>query len=234
MKKLGFTMAELLVTLGIIAVVAAMTAPMVGGLLPDKNKATVLKIYKTVSEINEEVLNDPTIYRRTDNCTGLDCTDVAGDVKYQPSESSPDYNSDVGWSFYSGRYKYARVLFVNLNKNHDTQIRVGTDGNVATMQFTTTDNLVWYVSGNGQPGSVHQIMIDTNPDGGNNCSYGEGCTNKPDRFLFNVSNKGIVSGADPLTRAYLSNTEKMNDKKTDYARAAAILAEEQAASQSGN
>ena len=61
MKK-GFTLAELLVTLGTIGVLAAITAPMITGLMPDKNKMMVIKAYKTLSDINQELLDDPSIY----------------------------------------------------------------------------------------------------------------------------------------------------------------------------
>jgi len=46
MKKLGFTLSEIIVTLCIIGVVAAITAPLIENLVPDKNKMMVLKYYK--------------------------------------------------------------------------------------------------------------------------------------------------------------------------------------------
>ena len=46
MKKFGFTLAEVIVTLGIIGLLAAITAPLLGSLTPDQNKIKVLKAYK--------------------------------------------------------------------------------------------------------------------------------------------------------------------------------------------
>ena len=54
MKKNGFTLAELLIAIGIIGIVAAVTAPQLNKLLPDENKSKVLKAYKALNDINEE------------------------------------------------------------------------------------------------------------------------------------------------------------------------------------
>ena len=50
------------------------------------------------------------------------------------------------------------------------------------------------------------------------CFYSSSCP-KPRAFKFQVDTYGNVTGADPLTKAYLENPNKLNDKKADYARA---------------
>ena len=49
MKK-GFTLAELLITMGIIGVIAAILAPAIGNLMPDSNKGKVLKVYNALTK----------------------------------------------------------------------------------------------------------------------------------------------------------------------------------------
>ena len=56
MNKKGFTLAEVLIALAIIGVTAAITAPMLSSLMPDKHKAMVLKYYKTITDINKDLL----------------------------------------------------------------------------------------------------------------------------------------------------------------------------------
>ena len=41
-------------------------------------------------------------------------------------------------------------------------------------------------------------------------------------FSFNIDINGAVTGRDALTKAYLENPSKLNDKKADYARAKAL------------
>ena len=43
MKKFGFTLAELLITLTIVGISVALVAPAVSNIMPDANKAKVLK-----------------------------------------------------------------------------------------------------------------------------------------------------------------------------------------------
>ena len=57
MRKMGFTLSEVLIALTIIGVVAAISAPLVNNVIPDKNKAIVLKAHKTISDINSEILD---------------------------------------------------------------------------------------------------------------------------------------------------------------------------------
>ena len=41
MKRRGFTLTEVLVTIGILGIVTAVMAPVISNLIPDKNKAQV-------------------------------------------------------------------------------------------------------------------------------------------------------------------------------------------------
>lgn len=62
MKKSGFTLTEVLVALGIVGIVAAITVPALENLLPDKDKIEVLKTYKVIRDINEEIKNDKRVW----------------------------------------------------------------------------------------------------------------------------------------------------------------------------
>ncbi len=55
MKKFGFTLAEILITLGVVGVVAALTLPTF--IMSTKDKANVAKLSKTVSEFETAVSN---------------------------------------------------------------------------------------------------------------------------------------------------------------------------------
>lgn len=62
MKKRAFTLSELMVTMAIIGVVAALTAPAMTNLFPDKNKAKVLRYNALLESAISAALEDETIY----------------------------------------------------------------------------------------------------------------------------------------------------------------------------
>ena len=202
MKRRGFTLAEVLITLAIIGVVAAAMAPTIGNLIPDKNKAQVIKIYKTIADINESLLNNPSLYYSggTD-CQGLKCTQ-------QPLDSP--YNMD---SKYSGNTKYPYLLASHLQTTDDPVT------NVTGIKFTTVDGIVWYVW--YYPTGRAQIKIDLNGDEKPNKVYSTNC-DKPDSFMFNLDADGKLQPGDALTDAYLKNPVKLNDKKKDYKTAESL------------
>ncbi len=55
MKKFGFTLMEVIIALGIVGVVAAISTPLLNNLIPDKDKIAVLKTYKIIGDINNEI-----------------------------------------------------------------------------------------------------------------------------------------------------------------------------------
>ena len=83
MKKFGFTLSEILITVGIVGVVAALTAPAVSNIMPDRNKMMFMKNYKELTTITEKLLQDPELYyttytldadgKKVPTCVGLSC-----------------------------------------------------------------------------------------------------------------------------------------------------------------
>ena len=191
MKKRGFTLAELLITLAIIGVAAALIIPLIGRITPDKYKPRVMKYYSEVAKATDEMLSDTGIYyaERDNNgkttCFGLACQGTPG---------VPPYNS----SDYSGGVKYKNLLFSYLGIK---------DGEYK-------DGSSWSVESDGDDGYV--ITVDA--DGG---SKGKGCTynpescKKPDIFKFKVDKYGKVTPDDSMSRAYFENSENANNRKKD-------------------
>lgn len=201
MKKIGFTLAEVLVALTIIGVLAAITAPMLDSIIPDKNKVKVLKAYTTISKINQDLLNDPSLYMTDNNdppCEGLACTDAPSDPRYRGI---------------NGARKYGSLVRQKMNISAFAVVPNG----VGEM-FTTADGIQWTIRYEGA--NDHHITIDLDTDSNSNCSF-DTCANgtKPDRFEFTVLDNGTVRGRDSLTKAYLMNPNKLNDKSTDLAKA---------------
>ena len=127
MNKKGFTLAEVVVTLGVVGVVAAVTAPSLVNLIPDKNKVQMLKAYKLINDANIEFLNDPGFYMTDGSCVGLDCDDA-------PLRPIPGVSEDE----IKGGIKYGRLL---CHKMHSDGCSTGTN----KVSFTTPDGVYWEI-----------------------------------------------------------------------------------------
>lgn len=228
MKKRGFTLTELLITLGIIGVAAALAAPVVTNIIPDKNKMIYMKNYKELATITQKMLNDPELYQpeyaiagdggydydgdgtidfqpgsKYPTCVGLGCTQQPTKAGYTATE---DQNGD-----YKDSKKYPYLLADFMGS------RMQPTGN-----FITNDNTSWYLESLGNGEYRVTIFIDNSEaDGG--CSYSEECNKNCRKFIFNVDNHGNVTAGDYLGQAYLLNPVNMNDKKADYAQAKLLL-----------
>ena len=121
MKKKGFTLAELLITMGIIGIVAAILAPSLGNLKPDSDKAKVLKVYNTLLKVNQEMIEDPGLYTGEDG------------FKDTSAPNNPDYSSCTSGT------KYACILVKKLEAQ---------DINISGTKYTfkTDDGIKWEIS----------------------------------------------------------------------------------------
>ena len=71
-KKKGFTMAEMLVCLAVISVVATILIPTLGRIKPDKEKTMFKKAYSIAERVIYELVNDGELYPSTDIHAGFD------------------------------------------------------------------------------------------------------------------------------------------------------------------
>ena len=203
MKKQGFTLAELLITLGIIGVAAALLVPNLGKVLPDRNKITVLNTAKVINEITTNLMNNDGLYYNIDRCVGLACNATPKTAPYNDNK-------------YSGDSKYSRLLISNLNVDGD----VNEEANASAFKFKTTDGVFWTVTPTAITGGA-TIMIDVNGESkGKNCSFDTSSCKKPDQYVFVVDQMGKLHPGDPLTAAYTMNQTKTKNKKNDYTLAA--------------
>lgn len=198
MKKQGFTLVELLLVLGIIAIIAAVAAPALGNLMPDKNKVKVLKTYKVINDLTQDLLHDPGIYE----CPKLSCGEAP---------QREDFDQAKG----PAKFSYWFTQRMDIAKSYWEGI---SHSDFGTHKFTTKDGMYWFISVSNINGNI-EILINVDgkeaQDSGKSCSYSSSCEN-PNQFKFVVDDNGNVWGNDPLTRAYLANPYKMNDKKNDF------------------
>ena len=88
MIKKGFTLSEMLITLGIIGVIAAVTVPAVVGHLPCKSKINFLKAYNSLTTIISDISSDDMLYPATCANKDLTCTDEPLDKSSLPEPAN--------------------------------------------------------------------------------------------------------------------------------------------------
>lgn len=205
MKKFGFTLTELLLSMTILGVIGAVAVSSVNKILPDKDKAIVLKVYKTVSDINNEMFTNPSLYIMDSSCTKiLLCTAAPMDGKH---------------SNCTGTDKYPYLLGSHLILDNEGAISK-TEGTENKYSFTTEDGIAWELTAKAD--GSYKIKIDTKRGDRSACFFDSDSCQKPRLFEFDLSNGGVLSGSDNLTKAYLQNPSNLNDRKNDLNKAATM------------
>ncbi len=212
MRNKGFTLSELLVSIGIIGVIAALVIPQMHNAMPDRDKAKVLKAYKTLNDTNNEIFNNPSLYMYNDTCQHiLNCWQKPLDKDTNPKHDSNNYQ---------GPNKYPALLSEYLNVS--SPVSASSVGNSSDYSFTTSDGITWVLSCAIQTGGVplrkYTITIDVGNPKRQACTYSSSCKN-PGQFQFELTNDGKLVAVDALTRAYLMNPNNLNDRDTDLKKA---------------
>lgn len=196
MNKKGFTIAELLVTLSLIAILAVIVAPAVSNLVPDKNKAKVIKYHSLISEAIESILNDEDLYKPY----------VKYDVNDTESEEPIITYNDLS---------IVKGGFINV-------LKAKLDLDNSTGDLKLPDDSTWKITENSDGTSSIEIELDRNASG---TIYNNANVNlkKVDTFVFKIDKYGTLSAGDALTDAYLKNPLKMNTRKEDFESAKKFL-----------
>lgn len=224
MFKRGFTLQELLITIGVIGIVAAICAPAVVNMVPDKTKTMYMKAYTTLSNLTNEILNDSTLYYTTydasgnPSCEGMRCSDNPFGAFY----NSQDY--------YVGATKYPAILASKMNLIEDEPNYDNTSPTAAMVWFTTIDGVYWNFKVDTKSdidvvgGKKYETELTINTDSSidSPCMYSSSCKN-PTQFKFIIDNNGGIKPADALGMAYLQNATDMHAAKTDRTLASEIV-----------
>lgn len=136
MKKFGFTLAELLVSLTVIAIAATLTATIAGDLVPDKNKVKVLKFHSAISNALESMFNNENLYHPGQiikgkqvvaSCEGVEC--FGGFSNFQDLLIARVPQSFMGgtWNIKEDGDDYIITLDVNPNNNAQTSYTADVD-----------------------------------------------------------------------------------------------------------
>ena len=206
MKKIkyGFTLAEILVVMGIIVFLLLMVIPNMKNIMPNHDKMLLKKAYFMAERIVNELVNDENLYPGDE--TGLhplaDTTRV-----YEPRIDK----TIEGETKFCVLFK-ARITNIIATPYACSDAQYGMnysapDGGtyVPPVSFTTSDGIDWVIPKTSFS-SWAEIDIDVNGVAkGVNCKYDATTCPKPDRFTFKVYSNGKITVSDTKGLDYLSD-----------------------------
>ena len=176
--KKGFTLSEVLVTLGVVSVLAAVIVPAVMKVTPDTKKVMFRKAYFSLEEAVGKLINDDTNYPELTSFSGGDCTIDGITVQ------CGFHNTDItGTLVPAGQDKFCYLLSENMNIIGTVDCATtSVKANSSNWSFKTTDGIRWrlyYALSNTfslkkEPYSYtyYRIIFDVNGDKPPNCHYG--------------------------------------------------------------
>ncbi len=225
MKEKGYTLAEVLIALGIVGVLAAVMLPMVNKYKPDTTKVLYLNTYDALAETISAAANNGGYYVR-DNGTFS--------FEKHPFANLDDYtdNTNNSHRIAGGQNKLCRVMAENFNiidelstissgntvcrnnavYNPDNFSADFTNKNGVAFMITTSTNAPQKNNNNYQT----DIVIDINGiNKGDNCIYNANSCKKPDRFTFRVSADAELQPTDEMGIRYLETRTNLKYKKVE-------------------
>ena len=231
----GYTIAELLITLGIIAVISALLGVAIVKLKPDSDKVMYLKQYDAVMNVTSEIVNNSRLYptcQDSENTTGEENWDCTKRPLFNIAQTNAGGKSVEG----IGKYCDLLAMMLSGKKLADNSCSLNptyADGKW-TPTFTTKNGSEWLVSTsrstfgdaeNGYSASYQtEVYFDLNGAKGPNCLYNKDKCKKPDRFKLLVAADGTVIVADPMGQAYVNTRKNLNKKSLEIADSAGIVA----------
>ena len=214
MKKSGFTLAEALISLAIIGIVAAIAAPMISRYKPDEDKVTFLRSYDAIVEIVKNVADNTRLYP----LTGLDSNGNIVDYSDNPLENKvkiEDYKgTGVSYPSDTTKDKLCEILADSF-KASPNRTCDSSKLKLEEVNFSTKEGIDFYMETrmsylrNLGPGMIKKIpykttiKFDINGSEGPNCVYGASGCIKPDQFEVLVSSAGRVVASDVMAQKFL-------------------------------
>lgn len=222
MKKNGFTLSELIISLSVIGIASALMMPAITKMMPDKYKTKTINVHSKIVTAVDTLLDDDAIYWCEDNRDeeGLSCDGRA---------QKAIYRNDAR---YEGANKFENLMIDQLGLEDarnpiDNYRWMSSDGAYWRFERGCDANRdgSFVANANGtcpvNNTLCYRITVDLNGALGNkrpNRIFGQNGEQKPDRFRFRVDNYGGVTPDDAMSATYLRNSFKSADKKSDRER----------------
>lgn len=204
-RSLAFSLGEVLVTLAVIGVIAAIILPAVKQTQPDRQKVLFKKAYSNIERVVTEIINDDYLYPEA---TKTDGTPYEG----LDNTSMVEINDDT--TTYRGNNKFCNLMALKLNTISTDDIHCpgtpGGNGSYGTPSFITNEGIAYYIPSTDFATDA-TITIDTNGEKAPNCKFNATTCKTPDIYEILISADGGIHVDGDLEKAYLRSTSVMKD-----------------------
>lgn len=206
MMKKGFTLAEMVVTLGLIGVLAVILMPMLRDVQPNEEMLKFKKAYYIAERVIAELVNDEDLYPDSDDPEVPQFFGNTARANYKGG----DYDGDT---------KFCGLFAAKLNRSSEVDCTEKTfaDGTAPSGNVTTSDSMVWIlpITNFADADTAEEIQIDVNGNKAPNCFYNAEACARPDRFTIKVFQDGRVMVDGPMEIEYLNRTKISKDARNE-------------------
>ncbi len=205
MKKLAFTLTELIVALGVIGILCAVLLPVIQNLLPNQNVIMAKRAYYVAQETVSDLIND-------DNCYP-DKTLLSADARVGFDDGEGYINCYAYPAGSSSSSKFMSLFASRLDKSSD----------LSGGEFTTKDGINWKFTSvdfkTNDATSYATLVVDVNGEDKPNCgdvTNKTNCSSRKrsfDQFAMKVYADGAIEILDEWVKDAVHVNKDMTEDK---------------------
>ncbi len=180
-KKIAFTLAEALIVLSIVAILASLSIVATTKSKPDEHIIMFRRAYSTTAKTVQSLLNDSSLYP---DANGAENTSQLGSVSFNKrglrGNGGDRSTNNFAFNFMS-----------RLNTIDGSSSMSCTGSRPATSSFSTADGIYWSITDNIQSSGYAYIDVQLNGQG-KGCAFDISTCPMPTNFTFKVGKLGNI------------------------------------------
>ncbi len=222
MKNKAFTLAEGLMVLSIVSVLAAVSVTAVSNAKPDESIIMFRRGYKMMSTIINDMLNDRELYPYalerytgvaipTDSLLGsTNAIKGFGDNSITETMKANNPYLNCAVNSCDADFKFADIFIHKANPVSFNDV-LPLQPNKTKKEMVTPDGMYWYIYSDSSmaiAGALGPMTITLYTNGkGKGCTYHATNCKYPTNFIFNIQSDGKIETTDPMACSYLRYTK---------------------------
>lgn len=202
----AFTMAEALIVLSVVGVLAALSVVAVNNSKPDENIIMFRRGYATTAKAVQNLLNDTTLYPNANSTVTASKLGSSADNKKGLTDTSGENGNNFAYNFALLINPITALTGTNCNDTGNTL-------STKTCKFTTADGIYWEVNSDMTSANPYAtVLMKLYGEQGGSCTYDPTSCPKPTAFELRIDKLGNIKPVykrngrykfDPVAATYL-------------------------------